>query len=155
MADNFNLRSFLSENRLTTNAKLIKEGSDYGYEAVMDAVDDMFEIGTPEHDQLTAAVEQAFHNNKIDTSEFGDSLGAPYKQVEAIAQELGLAEAKEESWEEGVEEEVVAEVELTAKEQALVEMVQNALGIAPVAVAEGEEEEGQQDAEKNLEKKAS
>lgn len=137
MADNFNLRAFLSENTLTKNAKLLKEGSDYGYEAVMDAVDDMFETGTPEHEQLTAAVEQAFHDNKIDTSEFNHSFGAPYKQVEAIAQELGLAEAKkEDSMEEVVAEEEAMEEALTAKEQALVEMVQNALGIAPAPVAE-------------------
>lgn len=125
MADNFNLRSFLSENKLTKNAKLLKEGSDYGYEAVMDAVDDMFEAGTPEHDQLTAAVEQAFHNKEIDTTEFNHSLDAPYKQVQAIAQELGLDEAKKETWEEGTEQ--VVESTLSAKEQALVEMVQAAL----------------------------
>lgn len=137
MADNFNLRAFLSENTLTKNAKLIKEGSDYGYDAVMDAVDDMFEPGTPENEQLTAAVEQAFHDNQIDTSNFSHDLAAPAQAVSAIAQELGLDEAKQEdSMEEAVEEEVVAEVELTAKEQALVEMVQNALGIAPAPVAE-------------------
>lgn len=137
MADNFNLRSFLSENKLTKNAKLLKEGSDYGYEAVMDAVDDMFEAGTPEHDQLTAAVEQAFHNKEIDTTDFNHSLSAPYKQVQAIAQELGLDEAKkEDSMEEAVEEAQIEESTLTAKEQALVEMVQAALRMAPQAVAE-------------------
>lgn len=137
MADNFNLRAFLSENTLTKNAKLIKEGSDYGYDSTMDAVDDMFEPGTPEHDQLTAAVEDAFHKGDIDYSEYSHSPSAPSQQVAAIAREIGLLEAKkEDSMEEAVEEEVVAEVELTAKEQALVEMVQNALGMAPQAVAE-------------------
>lgn len=137
MADNFNLRSFLSENKLTTNAKLIKEGSDYGYDSTMDAVDDMFEPGTPEHDQLTAAVEDAFHKGDIDYSEYSHSPSAPSQQVAAIAREIGLLEAKkEDSIEEAVEEEEAMEEALTAKEQALVEMVQNALGIAPQAVAE-------------------
>lgn len=137
MADNFNLRAFLSENTLTKNAKIIKEGSDYGYESTMNAVDDMFEPGTPENDQLTAAVEDAFHKGDIDYSEYSHSPSAPYQQVAAIAREIGLLEAKEEaSMEEAVEEAQIEESKLTAKEQALVEMVQNALGIAPAPVAE-------------------
>lgn len=130
MADNFNLKQFLSENRLTKNAQLLKEGSDYGYEAAMDAVDDMFEPGTPENEQLTAAVEKAFHENSIDTSNFGHEMGAVEKEVEAIAREIGLFEAKEE-----MEEEVAEEV-LSEREQKLVAIVENALGIAPQAVAE-------------------
>lgn len=103
MADNFNLRSFLSENKLTKNAKLIKEGSDYGYESTMNAVDDMFEPGTPENDQLTAAVEDAFHKGDIDYSEYSHSPSAPSQQVAAIAREIGLLEAKQEdSMEEAV-----------------------------------------------------
>lgn len=136
MADNFNLRQFLSENKLTKNAQLLKEGSDYGYEAAMDAVDDMFEPGTPENEQLTAAVEKAFHENNVDTTNFGHEMGAVEKEVEAIAREIGLLEEKkEEAWEEGVEE-TLEESKLTAKERRLVEMVQNALGVAPQAVAE-------------------
>jgi hypothetical protein len=132
MADNFNLRSFLSENKLTKNAQLLKEGSDYGYEAAMDAVDDMFEPGTPENEQLTAAVEKAFHENSVDTTNFGHEMGAVEKEVEAIAREIGLLEEKkEEAWEEGVQEEVLSE-----REQKLVAIVENALGIAPQAVAE-------------------
>lgn len=133
MADNFNLRSFLSENKLTKNAQLLKEGSDYGYEAVIDAIADHFQEGTPEYDQVLAAVENAFHNNEVDTLDFSHDPSAPGKVVLNIAAGLGLDEAKEE---EAMEEEVVLENTLTAKEQALVEMVQNALGIAPQAVAE-------------------
>lgn len=133
MTDNFNLRSFLSENKLTKNAQLLKEGSDYGYEAVIDAIADHFEEGTPEYDQVLAAVENAFHNNEVDTLDFSHDPSAPGKVVLNIAAGLGLDEAKEE---EAMEEEVVLESTLTAKEQALVEMVQNALGIAPQAVAE-------------------
>lgn len=135
MADNFNLRQFLTENKLTKNAQLLKEGSDYGYEAVIDAVEDHFEPGTPEYDQVLKAVEDAFHNNAVDTSDFSHDPLAPGKAVLNIAAGLGLDEAKEEDMEEVVEEGVVQE-NLTAKEQALVEMVQNALGITPQTVAE-------------------
>jgi hypothetical protein len=96
MADNFNLRQFLTENKLTKNAQLLKEGSDYGYEAVIDAIADHFEEGTPEYDQVLAAVEDAFYNNQVDTSEFSHDLSAPGRVVLDIAAGLGLAEAKEE-----------------------------------------------------------
>lgn len=124
MADNFNLRSFLSENKLTKNAQLLKEGSDYGYEAVIDAIADHFEEGTPEYDQVLAAVEDAFHSNEVDTSDFSHDPSAPGQVVLDIAAGLGLAEAKKEVAEE---KEAIQET-LTAKERRLVEMVQNALG---------------------------
>jgi len=130
MADNFNLRAFLTENKLTKNAQLLKEGSDYGYEAAMDAVDVMFEPGTPENEQLTAAVEKAFHENSVDTSNFGHEAGAVEKEVEVIAREIGLYEG-----EEKMEEEVAEEV-LSEREQKLVAIVENALGIMPQTVAE-------------------
>ena len=133
MADNFNLRQFLTENKLTKNAQILKEGSDYGYEAVIDAIADHFEEGTPEYDQVLAAVEQAFHNNEVDTLDFSHDPSAPGKVVLDIAKGLGLDEAKEE---EAMEEEIVAENTLTDKERRLVEMVQDALGITPQAVAE-------------------
>jgi hypothetical protein len=137
MADNFNLRSFLSENKLTKNAQILKEESDYGYDRTMNAVDDMFEPGTPEHQRLLDAVEDAFHKGDIDYSEYSHSPSAPSQQVAMIAKEIGLAEAKkEDSMEEAVEEAQIEESTLTAKEQALVEMVQAALGMAPQAVAE-------------------
>jgi hypothetical protein len=130
MADNFNLRAFLTENKLTKNAQLLKEGSDYGYEAAMDAVDGMFEPGTPENEQLTAAVEKAFHENSVDTSNFGHEAGAVEKEVEAIARQIGLYEG-----EEKMEEEVAEEV-LSEREQKLIAIVENALGIMPQTVAE-------------------
>ncbi|QQO91873.1 cob(I)alamin adenosyltransferase [Flavobacterium phage vB_FspM_immuto_3-5A] len=97
MADNFNLRSFLTENKLTKNAQLLKEGSDYGYEAVIDAIADHFEEGTPEYDQVLTAVEDAFHSNEVDTSDFSHDPSAPGKVVLGIAKGLGLDEAKEET----------------------------------------------------------
>ena len=90
MENNFNLRKFLVENKLTVGSKQIKEGSDYGYERTMNAVDDMFEPGTPEHDQLIDAVEDAFHKGDIDYSEYSYSPSAPSEQVAAIAREIGL-----------------------------------------------------------------
>jgi hypothetical protein len=96
MADNFNLRSFLVENKLTKNAQILKEESDYGYESTMNAVDDMFEPGTPEHERLLDAVEDAFHKGDIDYSEYSHSPSAPSQQVGAIAREIGLLEEKKE-----------------------------------------------------------
>jgi hypothetical protein len=85
----------LKENKVNP----LKEASDYGYESTMDAVDDMFEPGTPEHDQLTAAVEDAFHKGDIDYSEYSHSPSAPSQQVAVIAREIGLLEAKDEMYE--------------------------------------------------------
>ena len=140
MADNFNLRSFLTENKLTKNAQLLKEGSDYGFEEVMDAIADDFTPGTPEFEQMENAVQDAFHNGQVDTSEFGHDPSAPSREMRAIAKGLGLDEAKEEeAMEEASSEdmaytekvdEALAESKLTAKERRLVEMVQDALGIA-------------------------
>ena len=93
MADNFNLRAFLSENKLTKNTKLINEASDYGYQDLIDAVDDLYAPGTPEHTELAGAVEQAMHNGEIDMSEFGDNPSAASQAVERIAGEIGLEEA--------------------------------------------------------------
>jgi len=100
MADNFNLRSFLSENKLTKNAQLLREVSDYGFDDLMDAVDDLYAPGTPEHTELSRAVEEAIHNNEIDMSEFGDNPSAPSQAVERIAGEIGLDETTEDMYKE-------------------------------------------------------
>lgn len=92
MADNFNIRQFLSENKLTKNAKLLAEGSDYGYEAVVDAIADHFDEGSYEYDQVLKAVEDKFHSNQIDTSDFSHDPSAPSRIVADIADELGLGE---------------------------------------------------------------
>ena len=93
MADNFNLRSFLSENKLTKNSKLLKENSDYGFDDVMDAIANDFEPGTPEFEQMENAVQDAFHNGQVDTSDFAHDLSAPSHQMRLIAREIGLDEA--------------------------------------------------------------
>jgi hypothetical protein len=228
MADNFNLRSFLSENKLTKNARLLnerdtnrpgtdfdfiqgpeqdplvakvlqyleqtyQEGVDFEYDSNMqrlviygdlvedstlvDLIDDV--VTQPEYDE----------EESLDEASFSDSYDTPAskavdRQITSIVNifkksgqeereelDAAIAAAEQETgtqvtpaerntlhrhlrWirtysmemeREGVEneepvmeaeEEVVAEVKLTAKEQALVEMVQAALGMAPQAVAE-------------------
>lgn len=111
----------------------LKEGSDYGYEALIDVVDTEYN-GDP---AILAAVEDAFHRGDIDTSEFGDNPSAPSQAVAQIANGMDIEAAQQSmDFEEGVEEKEAIQETLTAKERRLVEMVQNALGIAPQAVAE-------------------
>jgi hypothetical protein len=138
MADNFNLRQFLTENKLTKNAKLLKEGSDYGYDALMDVVD----VEYDGDEAIASAVEDAFNNGDIDTSEFGHDLSAPSRAVAQIANGMDIEAAQQSmGFEEGVEGEEVPEnpedytkqpgyvhETLTANEKRLVEMVQDAMG---------------------------
>ena len=125
MADNFNLRAFLTENKLTKNAQILKEGSDYGYEALIDVVDTEYD-GDP---AILAAVEDAFHNGDIDTSDFGHDPSAPSNAVAQIANGMDIEAAQhntERDFEEGVEQ-AIQESRLSAKERRLVEMVNEAL----------------------------
>jgi hypothetical protein len=108
MADNFNLRSFLSENKLTKNTQLLKEGSDYGYEALMDVVDNEYD-GDP---AIAAAVEDAFNNGDIDTSEFGHDPSAPSNAVAQIANGMDIEAAQQSmGFEEGIDEEAPASMQ--------------------------------------------
>ena len=118
----------------------LKEGSDYGYEALIDVVDTEYD-GDP---AILAAVEDAFHRGDIDTSEFSDDPSAPSQAVAQIANGMDIEAAQQSmDFEEGVEGEEVPEnpedytkqpgyvhENLTAKERRLVEMVQDALGLA-------------------------
>ena len=128
MADNFNLRSFLTENNLTKNTQLLKEGSDYGYEALMDVVDTEYD-GDP---TIAAAVEDAYHNGDIDTLDFGHDPSAPSNAVAQIVNGHDIEAAQQSMGfeEEGVEEDL-QESKLTDNEKRLVEMVEDALGVAP------------------------
>ena len=90
MADNFNLRTFLSENRLTDNSKLINEVSEYGYSELMDAVEAYCDQDSPQFSKLQTAVDDAYEAEQIDTSEFGDDPSAAYRAVDLIATESGL-----------------------------------------------------------------
>jgi hypothetical protein len=63
---------------------------DYGYDEVMDAVDDLFEPGTEENDKLADAVSTAFNRGDIDTIDFTHSISGPSNAVKQIAKEIGL-----------------------------------------------------------------
>ena len=141
MADNFNLRSFLTENKLTKNTQILKEGNDYGFEEVMDAIADDFTPGTPEFEQMEDAVQDAFYNGQVDTSEFGHDPSAPGREMRAIANQIGLGEAASE---ETPMEVVSEEPTLTLKEQKLVEMVQAALGEENVDYTMGRQDDPNQ-----------
>ena len=86
----------------------LNEGSDYGYEALMDVVDNEYD-GDP---AIAAAVEDAFNNGDIDTSEFGHDPSAPSNAVAQIANGHDIEAAQQSmGFEEGVNENT-----LTAKE---------------------------------------
>ena len=59
-----------------------------GFDAFMDAVDDMFEPGTPENKKLTAAVTKALDNDELEVNQY--DVDDAYGQVEMIAKKLGL-----------------------------------------------------------------
>ena len=133
MADNFNLRTFLTENKLTKNTQTLSEGSDYGFNEVMDAIADDFTPGTPEFEQMEDAVQDAFHNGQVDTSEFSHDPSAPGKEMRAIANQIGLGDEKANDIEQAQHdierqyEETVTENKMTDKEKQLVAMVEKAL----------------------------
>ena len=59
-----------------------------GFHSFMDTVEDFFDEGTPEYEKLADAVQQALENGDI--TPMPHEPGSYYKQVEAIAKELGL-----------------------------------------------------------------
>ena len=146
MADNFNLRSFLSENKLTKNAQLLNEAS-----------------FSESYDTPAAKAVNAKANQIVKTiTGYKTALQTIQDAIKQIEQEVGSEATRSEKStlerhllhmfrnememeREGVEnDEPVMEAEekeaiqetLTAKERRLVEMVQDALGMAPQAVAE-------------------
>ena len=149
MADNFNLRQFLTENKLTKNAKLLNEAN----------YSDSY--NTPAAKAVNAKAGQIVRSIKG----YSTALQTVQDAIKQIEQEVGSEVTSSEKstlekhlmWmfrrememeREGVEndepvmeEEVVAENTLTAKERRLVEMVQDALGITPAAIAEKSDEE--------------
>ena len=64
---------------------------EFGYDKFMDAVDDEYEIGTPEHEKLSAAVSAALDNGDI--YPMPEEMGSYLKQVRLIAKEIGLDES--------------------------------------------------------------
>jgi hypothetical protein len=143
MADNFNLRSFLTENNLTKNAQLLKE------EATNEAqFSDSYD--TPAAKAVNAKAEQIVGTIRG----YSTALQTIQDAIRQIEQEVGSEVTRSEKStlerhllhmfrnnmemeREGAEnDKPVMESTLTVKERRLVEMVQDALGIAPQAVAE-------------------
>lgn len=130
MADNFNLRQFLTENKLTKNAKLLNEVSFNGKPV---------NVGSIEIDGIDMEDYPDFVDAYIVAAEYEDGTPLTDGELEQFQEEnydlIGelihdnqlYLEAKKE---DAMEEEVVAENTLTAKERRLVEMVQDALRIA-------------------------
>jgi hypothetical protein len=145
MADNFNLRTFLTENKLTKNAQILKEEISFNGKPV--------NVGSIEIDGIDTEDYPDFVDAYIASAEYED--GTPLTDEELVQfqeenydivsqmihdDQLYLQEKKQASsgdmaYTDKVEE-ALEESRLTAKERRLVEMVQDALGIAPQAVAE-------------------
>ena len=129
MANNFDLRQFLTENKLTKNTQTLSEGSDYGFDEVMDAIGDDFTPGTPEFEQMEDAVQDAFHNGQVDTSEFSHDPSAPGREMRAIANQIGLGDEKANDIEQAQHdierqyEETVNENKMTDKEKTRIENI--------------------------------
>jgi cob(I)alamin adenosyltransferase len=150
MADNFNLRAFLTENRLTKNAQLLKEEVSFNGKPV--------NVGSVEIDGIDREDYPDFVDAYIVAAEYED--GTPLTDEELVQfqeenydlvselihdNQLYLQEKKEEVKEEDEMPENPEDYTkqpgyihetLTAKEKMLVEMVEDALGIEPQAVAE-------------------
>jgi hypothetical protein len=79
----------------------LNEGSDYGYDDLMDVVDTEYD-GDP---TIARAVEDAFHKGDIDTSEFSHDPSAPSKAVAQIvaAHDFGPAQHGNETQFEGAD----------------------------------------------------
>lgn len=145
MADNFNLRTFLTENKLTKNAQILKEEISFNGKPV--------NVGSIEIDGIDTEDYPDFVDAYIASAEYED--GTPLTDEELVQfqeenydivsqmihdDQLYLQEKKQASsgdmaYTDKVEE-ALQESRLTAKERRLVEMVQDALGIAPQPVAE-------------------
>jgi len=149
MADNFNLRSFLTENKLTKNAKLLKEGIDFNGKQVdtnsieidgidMDDYPDFvdayiayaeYEDGTPLTDgelqdfeaENYGLVNELIHDRQLYIDEEVEDDDEKANDIEQAQHDM------ERRFEEQVQR-ALQESRLTAKERRLVEMVQDALG---------------------------
>ena len=141
MADNFNLRAFLTENKLTKNAKLLNEVSFNGKPV---------NVGSIEIDGIDMEDYPDFVDAYIVAAEYEDGTPLTDGELEQFQEEnydligelihdnqLYLEEKKEDAMEEASSgdmaytdkvEETLEESRLTVKEKRLVEMVQRALG---------------------------
>lgn len=155
MADNFNLRTFLTENKLTKNAQLLKEEISFNGKPV--------NVGSIEIDGIDTQDYPDFVDAYIAAAEYED--GTPLTDEELVQfqeenydlvsqmihdNQLYLQEKKEDGMEEASSgdmaytekaEKALEESRLTAKERRLVEMVQDALGISKEEMTPGEYQE--------------
>ena len=133
MADNFNLRTFLTENKLTKNAQLLKEEVSFNGKPI--------NVNSIEIDGIDTSDYPDFVDAYIVAADYADGTPLTDDEVQQFQEEnydlvselihdrqLYLQEKKEESMEEKVEE-AIEENRLTAKERRLVEMVNNAMGM--------------------------
>lgn len=145
MADNFNLRSFLSENKLTRNAKLLKEEvtEETGENVVSEASyfdyydsEAANEVGR----QLTSIVDIFTKGGQQEREEIDAAIAAAEQatgtqvtpsEKRALLNHAGwIRTHRMEMERESVDNKKPVMENLTAKERRLVEMVQDALGVA-------------------------
>jgi hypothetical protein len=153
MADNFNLRTFLSENKLTKNAKLLKEEASFNGKPVntrsikIEGIDtddypdfvDAY-ITYAEYEDGTPLTDQELHDFQAENYEIvGELIHDRQLYLEAKKQ----ASSGDMAYTEKVDE-ALAESKLTAKERRLVEMVQSALGEENVDYTMGRQDDPDQ-----------
>lgn len=147
MADNFNLRTFLTENKLTKNAQLLKEGVEFNGKPVdiksieIDGIDTSdypdftdafiasadYEDGTPLTDEELEQfqeenydlVSELIHDNQLYLEE----------KKQASSGDMAYTEKAPENTEDYTKQPGYVHETLTAKEKRLVEMVEDALGL--------------------------
>lgn len=144
MADNFNLRAFLTENKLTKNAQILNEGSytdNLRAPFAQELGGKMQTIASKYRGGYAGIMD--FLNSELDKAqaEAGEELSRSDRQT-LVNYGNNIIRRSFEMEREGVEnDEPVMEVEvaeevLSERERKLVAIVENALGIAPQAVAE-------------------
>lgn len=154
MADNFNLRTFLTENKLTKNAQLLKEEIEFNGRPVS--------VGSIEIDGIDTDDYPDFVDAYIASADYVDGTPLTDEELQAFQeenydlvsqmihdnqlylQEKKGASSKDMAYTEKVEEEQVNENKMTAKEQKLVEMVQRALGEENVDYTMGRQDDPNQ-----------
>ena len=158
MADNFNLRTFLTENKLTKNTQLLKEEVTFNGKPI--------DVKSVEIDGIDTSDYPDFVDAYISYAEYADGTELTDEELAQFQEEnydlvselihdnqLYLQEKKEDTMEEASSEdmaytekvdEALAESKLTAKERRLVEMVQNALGEENVDYTMGRQDDPNQ-----------
>ena len=158
MADNFNLRTFLTENKLTKNAQLVKEEVSFNGQPI--------DVKSVEIDGIDTSDYPDFVDAYISYAEYADGTPLTDEELAQFQEEnydlvselihdnqLYLEAKKEDGMEEASSEdmaytekvdEALAESKLTAKERRLVEMVQNALGEENVDYTMGRQDDPNQ-----------